>query len=107
STWCRCCIRSGRPASRLASRSRCSGQGPPDGARVETPNPKERKQAPMAKSHLFQPLTLRGITAPNRIIISPMCQYSAIDGVVTDWHLVHLGKFAQGGAGIVMVEASA
>ena len=61
----------------------------------------------MAKSHLFQPLTLRGITAPNRIIISPMCQYSAIDGVVTDWHLVHLGKFAQGGAGIVMVEASA
>jgi 2,4-dienoyl-CoA reductase-like NADH-dependent reductase (Old Yellow Enzyme family) len=61
----------------------------------------------MAKSHLFQPLTLRGITTPNRIIISPMCQYSAIDGVVTDWHLVHLGKFAQGGAGIVMVEASA
>lgn len=61
----------------------------------------------MSQPHLFQPLTLRGITAPNRIVISPMCQYSAIDGVVNDWHLVHLGKFAQGGAGIVMVEATA
>jgi 2,4-dienoyl-CoA reductase-like NADH-dependent reductase (Old Yellow Enzyme family) len=57
--------------------------------------------------HLFQPFTLRGITAPNRIVISPMCQYSAIDGVANDWHFVHLGKFAQGGAGIVMVEATA
>ncbi len=61
----------------------------------------------MSQPHLFRPLTLRGITAPNRIVISPMCQYSAIDGVVNDWHLVHLGKFAQGGAGIVMVEATA
>ncbi len=56
---------------------------------------------------LFQPLALRGITARNRIVISPMCQYSAHDGHMDDWHLVHLGKFATGGAGIVFTEASA
>jgi 2,4-dienoyl-CoA reductase-like NADH-dependent reductase (Old Yellow Enzyme family) len=56
---------------------------------------------------LFAPLTLRAVTTRNRIAISPMCQYSAIDGVATDWHIVHLGKFAQGGAGIVMTEATA
>ena len=61
----------------------------------------------MSQPHLFQPITLRRITAKNRILISPMCQYSAIDGVLNDWHLVHLGKFAQGGAGTVMVEATA
>jgi 2,4-dienoyl-CoA reductase-like NADH-dependent reductase (Old Yellow Enzyme family) len=61
----------------------------------------------MSQPHLFQPLTLRKITSNNHIVISPMCQYSAIDGVANDWHLVHLGKFAQGGAGIVMVEATA
>lgn len=57
--------------------------------------------------HLFRPLKLRGITARNRIVISPMCQYSAHDGYVTDWHLVHLGRFATGGAGIVFTEATA
>jgi 2,4-dienoyl-CoA reductase-like NADH-dependent reductase (Old Yellow Enzyme family) len=56
---------------------------------------------------LFQELSLRDVKARNRIVISPMCQYSARDGHVTDWHLVHLGKFAQGGAGIVFVEATA
>jgi 2,4-dienoyl-CoA reductase-like NADH-dependent reductase (Old Yellow Enzyme family) len=56
---------------------------------------------------LFDPIELRGLKASNRIVVSPMCQYSAQDGVVTDWHLVHLGKFAQGGAGIVFVEATA
>ncbi len=56
---------------------------------------------------LFEPLELRGIRIRNRVVISPMCQYSARDGLVTDWHLVHLGKFAQGGAGIVFVEATA
>src|SRR4051812_47381096 len=58
-------------------------------------------------SRLFEPIKLRDITARNRIVVSPMCQYSAKDGHVTDWHLVHLGKFAQGGAGIVFVEATA
>jgi 2,4-dienoyl-CoA reductase-like NADH-dependent reductase (Old Yellow Enzyme family) len=56
---------------------------------------------------LFQPIELRGVRLRNRIVISPMCQYSAHDGHVTDWHLVHLGKFAQGGAGAVFVEATA
>ena len=56
---------------------------------------------------LFDEFSVRGVTARNRIVISPMCQYSAEDGHVTDWHLVHLGKFAQGGAGIVFVEATA
>jgi 2,4-dienoyl-CoA reductase-like NADH-dependent reductase (Old Yellow Enzyme family) len=56
---------------------------------------------------LFDEFSLRGVKARNRIVISPMCQYSAEDGHVTDWHLVHLGKFAQGGAGIVFVEATA
>jgi 2,4-dienoyl-CoA reductase-like NADH-dependent reductase (Old Yellow Enzyme family) len=48
----------------------------------------------MPQPHLFQPITLRGVSARNRILISPMCQYSATDGVMDDWHLVHLGKFA-------------
>ncbi|MBN9584392.1 MAG: NADH:flavin oxidoreductase/NADH oxidase [Afipia sp.] len=61
----------------------------------------------MSQPQLFTPVSLRGITARNRIVISPMCQYSAEDGVANDWHLVHLGKFAQGGAGIVMTEAAA
>jgi 2,4-dienoyl-CoA reductase-like NADH-dependent reductase (Old Yellow Enzyme family) len=56
---------------------------------------------------LFQEISLREVRARNRIVVSPMCQYSAQDGHVTDWHLVHLGKFAQGGAGIVFVEATA
>jgi 2,4-dienoyl-CoA reductase-like NADH-dependent reductase (Old Yellow Enzyme family) len=56
---------------------------------------------------LFDPIALREVTARNRIVVSPMCQYSAQDGYVTDWHFVHLGKFAQGGAGIVFVEATA
>jgi 2,4-dienoyl-CoA reductase-like NADH-dependent reductase (Old Yellow Enzyme family) len=53
---------------------------------------------------LFAPFPLRGIAARNRIVVSPMSQYSAVDGIPTDWHLVHLGKFAMGGAGIVFVE---
>src|SRR5512141_170040 len=56
---------------------------------------------------LFTPLTLREITFRNRIAVSPMCQYSSEDGFATDWHLVHLGSRAVGGAGLVMMEASA
>ena len=59
-------------------------------------------------SLLFQPLTLRQLTLPNRIVVSPMCQYSAAeDGLATDWHLVHLGSRAVGGAGLVIFEATA
>ena len=58
-------------------------------------------------SHLFAPLTLRSITLRNRIGISPMCQYSSTDGLATDWHLVHLGARAVGGAGLIIAEATA
>jgi 2,4-dienoyl-CoA reductase-like NADH-dependent reductase (Old Yellow Enzyme family) len=56
---------------------------------------------------LFTPLTLRGVTLPHRAGVSPMCMYSAQAGLSTDYHLVHLGRFALGGAGLVMVEATA
>ena len=58
-------------------------------------------------NHLFQPLTQRGITFRNRIAVSPMCQYSSEDGFANDWHLVHLGSRAVGGAALVMMEATA
>ena len=57
--------------------------------------------------HLLKPLTLRGVTLRNRVAVSPMCQYSAVDGLADDWHLVHLGSRAAGGAGLVMTEATA
>ena len=50
--------------------------------------------------HLFQPLTIKSVTLRNRIGVSPMCEYSSDDGVATDWHLVHLGSRAVGGAGL-------
>jgi len=56
---------------------------------------------------LFEPYTLRGVTFRNRIGVSPMCQYSSSDGFADDWHLVHLGSRAVGGAGLVMTEATA
>src|SRR5580698_2170452 len=56
---------------------------------------------------LFSPLQLRSVTFANRIGVSPMCQYSSQDGFATDWHLVHLGSRAQGGAGLITLEASA
>lgn len=57
--------------------------------------------------HLFDSFTLRGVTLRNRIGVSPMCQYSGIDGFVNDWHLVHVGARAAGGAGLVFTEATA
>ena len=57
--------------------------------------------------HLFAPLTIRSVTLRNRIGVSPMCQYSCRDGLATDWHLVHLGARAVGGAGLVFTEAAA
>ncbi|WP_328447633.1 NADH:flavin oxidoreductase/NADH oxidase [Amycolatopsis sp. NBC_00438] len=58
-------------------------------------------------SRLFSPITVRSLTLPNRAWVSPMCQYSATDGLPGDWHLVHLGQFATGGAGLVLTEATA
>jgi 2,4-dienoyl-CoA reductase-like NADH-dependent reductase (Old Yellow Enzyme family) len=57
--------------------------------------------------NLFDPLTLRDLTLPHRLIVSPMCQYSSVDGFATDWHLVHLGSRASGGASLVFTEATA
>jgi 2,4-dienoyl-CoA reductase-like NADH-dependent reductase (Old Yellow Enzyme family) len=57
-------------------------------------------------SLLFTPLDLRSVTLPNRIAVSPMCQYSAVDGLPDTWHLVHLGSRAVGGAGLVFTEAT-
>jgi 2,4-dienoyl-CoA reductase-like NADH-dependent reductase (Old Yellow Enzyme family) len=58
-------------------------------------------------AHLFTPLTLRGVTLKNRLVVSPMCMYSAEDGFANDWHLVHLGSRAVGGAALVIQEATA
>jgi 2,4-dienoyl-CoA reductase-like NADH-dependent reductase (Old Yellow Enzyme family) len=58
-------------------------------------------------THLFDPLTIRDITFPNRVFVSPMCEYSSTDGFATDWHFVHLGSRAVGGAGLVLTEATA
>lgn len=57
-------------------------------------------------SKLFTPLRIRDLALSNRAWVSPMCQYSAVDGVVSDWHQAHLGSFATGGAGLIMAEAS-
>jgi 2,4-dienoyl-CoA reductase-like NADH-dependent reductase (Old Yellow Enzyme family) len=61
----------------------------------------------VADTHLFSPLTLRSLALRSRIFVSPMCQYSSTDGFANDWHLVHLGQFASGGAALVVTEASA
>ena len=58
-------------------------------------------------SKLFSELTVGGVTFKNRAWVSPMCQYSAVEGVIQDWHAVHYGSLITGGAGLVMVEASA
>ncbi|KOS56605.1 NADH:flavin oxidoreductase/NADH oxidase [Rhodococcus rhodochrous] len=59
------------------------------------------------RTRLFSPLTLRGVTFRNRLWVAPMCQFSADDGIPDDWHLVHLGSFAKGKAGLVLTEATA
>ena len=62
----------------------------------------DRMRAP-----LFTPMTLRELNLDNRIVVSPMCQYSAHEGNATDWHLMHLGNFALSGAGMLIHEATA
>jgi 2,4-dienoyl-CoA reductase-like NADH-dependent reductase (Old Yellow Enzyme family) len=58
-------------------------------------------------AHLFEPLVIRDITFANRVFVSPMCEYSSTDGYANDWHFVHLGSRAVGGAGLVLTEATA
>ena len=61
----------------------------------------------MSKSLLYSSFQLKGLTLPNRIVVSPMCQYRSTDGMANDWHLVHLGSRAVGGAGLIFTEAAA
>src|SRR5579862_9464580 len=58
-------------------------------------------------AHLFSPLKIKNAEFKNRIFVSPMCEYSSTDGFANDWHLVHLGGFAVGGAALVLTEATA
>ncbi len=58
-------------------------------------------------AHLFDPIRFRDLTLVNRILVSPMCQYSSVDGFANEWHFVHLASRAVGGAGLVLAEASA
>src|SRR5476651_1171232 len=58
-------------------------------------------------AHIFDPLTIRDLEFANRVFVSPMRQYSSVDGYANDWHFVHLGSRAVGGAGLVMTEATA
>src|SRR5438094_582560 len=72
--------------------------------RSDRPFRKKESRLPLPK--LFTPIQLGGVTLPNRIVVSPMCQYSADDGSMNDWHLIHLGHLSYSGAGLMMVEAT-
>ncbi len=61
----------------------------------------------MSQSHLFSPFKVGGLSLDNRIVIAPMCQYSAVDGCMTDWHVQHLGSLALSGAALLTIEATA
>ena len=61
----------------------------------------------MSNPRLFEPISLRSLTLPNRIVVAPMCQYEAIDGDATAWHHVHLGSLACGTPGLLLLEATA
>ncbi|MCC6575170.1 MAG: bifunctional salicylyl-CoA 5-hydroxylase/oxidoreductase [Planctomycetes bacterium] len=85
-----------------------TGDAPPD---VKAVSDRMRKVTPPAVSAverppIFTPLRVRGLTLHNRIVVSPMCQYSSEDGMPDDWHLVHLGSRAIGGAGLIIAEAT-
>ena len=68
---------------------------------------KEKRMIENDNAHLFSPLRLREVELRNRVVVSPMCQYSSVDGFANDWHLVHLGSRAVGGAGLIITEAAA
>jgi len=74
---------------------------------TDSPLPSATSSQAGEAAHLFSPLVIRGVRLPNRIVVSPMCQYSCSDGLANDWHLVHLGSRAVGGAGAVIAEATA
>ena len=57
-------------------------------------------------SRLFTPINLSGLALANRVVVAPMCQYSANEGTMSDWHLAHLGQFAMTGPGLIIIEAT-
>lgn len=65
-----------------------------------------REEKALGQSALFTPYTMRGVTLKNRIVVAPMWQYCGVDGFPTDWHLMNLGRFAAGGAGLVFQEGT-
>lgn len=73
---------------------------------VEAPH-RDAAQPEGAEAHLFAPIQIRNVKLANRIVVSPMCQYSCEDGLANDWHVVHLGSRAVGGAGLIFCEATA
>ncbi|KAJ1657583.1 hypothetical protein IWQ61_003037 [Dispira simplex] len=83
------------------------GTQPPVGTAVTNAANQTSQQDQKVARKLFTPLTLRGLTLKNRIIVSPMCMYTSNEGLVNDWHLVHLGGFATRGAGLIIAEATA
>ena len=85
-------------ADRLAAHSQSSARGCPAGTDHDREVP---------EIDLLSPLTIRGVTLRNRIVMSPMCQYVRTEGFADDWHLVHLGSRAAGGVALVVVEATA
>ncbi|MST33768.1 hypothetical protein GHK86_13710, partial [Acidimicrobiaceae bacterium USS-CC1] len=96
----------GSPCGRESARG-CWADGRPTCGSPAAGNAAAARDVLFGVSILFSPLTLRGTTFRNRAWVSPMCQYSSTEGRPTDWHLVHLGAFARGGAGLVMTEATA
>src|SRR5712692_10278888 len=88
---------------RTSRRTRAGSTARPAASRRSNP----RRRYPRRMAHLFDPLTIRSLTLAHRIVVSPMCEYSSVDGFSNDWHLVHLGSRAVGGAALVMTEATA
>src|SRR5262249_40460199 len=75
--------------------------------RITSKTTTTRTRSMTTKPLLFTPLSLRGLTLRNRTVISPMCQYSAVDGMANDFHFAHLARFALGGAALIFTEAAA
>ena len=89
-------------ATTLRSEERPAGVSPSHGCPADAKHDRE-----VPEIDVLSPLTIRGVVLRNRIVMSPMCQYSSVDGLANDWHLVHLGSRAAGGVGLVFVEATA
>src|SRR5690348_11309878 len=94
------------PMPRAGSKATASSDRPRD-VRIERAASRGRLskgETSKMTSALCSPITMRGLTLPNRVVVSPMCQYNSTDGTANDWHLMHLGQFSLGAAALVMTE---